>query len=60
MNQIKVHPWLRQIKKIADGKQEIELLQSVLSKTKTVKKEAKNSLTGKRKRQSYKKTELKF
>ena len=46
-------------KKITDGDQEIELLQSILTKTKIAKKEAKNSLTGK-KRQSYKKTKLQF
>ena len=46
-------------KKITDGDQEIELLQSVLTKTKIAKKEAKNSLTGK-KRKSYKKTKLQF
>ena len=38
MNQIKVHPWLRQIKKITDGEREIELLQCVLTKTKIAKK----------------------
>ena len=47
-------------KKITDGEREIELLQSVLIKSKIAKKEAKNILTGKRKRQSYKKTKFKF
>ena len=45
MNQIKFHPWLRQIKN-----NKTELLQGALIKTKIAKKKAKNSLTGKRKR----------
>ena len=35
---MKAHPWLRLIKKISVGEREIELLQSILTKTKIAKK----------------------
>ena len=56
MNQIKVHSWLRQIKYLTEGKNRV--ITKRPKKNQNCKKEAKNNLTGKRKRQS--KTKLQF
>ena len=55
MNQIKFHPWLRQIKN-----NKIELLQGALIKTKIAKKKEQRIASLVKEREFYKKAKLQF